>query len=62
MLPVEIQSGRILRFSVDHAVDLSATFYYHEGRYESAADHQPDYLRLSQAERELAAKKGQEKA
>ena len=44
------------------ALGALALQYYHEGRYESAADHQPDYLRLSQAERELAAKKGQEKA
>ena len=43
------------------ALGALALQYYHEGRYESAADHHPDYLRLSQAERELAAKKGQEK-
>lgn len=28
--------------------------YYREGRMEAARDHQPDYLRLSQAERERA--------
>ena len=40
------------------ALGALALQYYHEGRYESAADHQPDYLRLSQAEREaLAAEK-----
>ena len=44
------------------ALGALALQYYHEGKYESAAEHQPDYLRLSQAERELAAKKGQEKA
>ena len=44
------------------ALGALALQYYYEGRYESAADHQPDYLRLSQAERERAAKKGQEKA
>ena len=33
-----------------------AALYYKEGRYVSADDHQPDYLRLSQAERELAAR------
>ena len=27
------------------------------GRYETAAEHKPDYLRVSQAERERAAKK-----
>jgi tRNA threonylcarbamoyladenosine biosynthesis protein TsaB len=26
------------------------------GRYETAAEHKPDYLRVSQAERERAAK------
>lgn len=44
------------------ALGALALQYYQEGKYESAAEHQPDYLRLSQAERELAAKKGQEKA
>lgn len=44
------------------ALGALALQYYQEGKYESAAQHQPDYLRLSQAERELAAKKGQEKA
>lgn len=34
-----------------------AAIYYKEGRIVSAGEHQPDYLRLSQAERELAAKK-----
>jgi len=34
-----------------------AALYYKEGRYVTAGEHQPDYLRLSQAERELAAKK-----
>ena len=28
--------------------------YYREGRIETAAEHQPDYLRMSQAERERA--------
>ena len=44
------------------ALGTLALQYYQEGKYESAAQHQPDYLRLSQAERELATKKGQEKA
>ncbi len=34
-----------------------AALYYKEGRTVSAGEHQPDYLRLSQAERELAAKR-----
>lgn len=38
------------------AVGALAMKYYQEGRYESAAEHQPEYLRLSQAEREKAEK------
>jgi tRNA threonylcarbamoyladenosine biosynthesis protein TsaB len=34
------------------SVGVLALQYYKEGRTESAADHQPDYLRVSQAERE----------
>lgn len=34
------------------AVAALAFSYYKEGKTESAADHKPDYLRLSQAERE----------
>ena len=44
------------------SVGSLAIRYYEEGKTETAVEHQPDYLRLSQAERELAAKKGQEKA
>ncbi len=33
--------------------------YYKEGRFESAAEHRPDYLRQSSAERELAEKEKQ---
>lgn len=36
-----------------------AAVYYKEGRVQSAAKHTPDYLRLSQAERELAEKNKQ---
>lgn len=36
------------------AVGALAIEYYKEGRVESAAQHQPDYLRVSQAERERA--------
>ena len=36
------------------ALGALALQYYHEGKYESAAEHQPDYLRVSQAERERA--------
>lgn len=33
-----------------------AEIYFKEGKYESAAEHKPEYLRLSQAERELKEK------
>lgn len=36
------------------SVGVLAIQYYKEGKIESAADHQPDYLRVSQAERERA--------
>ncbi len=38
------------------AVGALGMRYYAEGKTESAAEHQPDYLRLSQAERERAEK------
>lgn len=38
------------------AVGTLGMQYYIEGKKESAKDHQPDYLRLSQAERERAEK------
>ena len=45
------------------SVAVLASLYVKEGKLESAADHKPDYLRLSQAERERAeAMKKQEKA
>lgn len=39
-----------------------AELYYKEGKYESADEHTPEYLRLSQAERELKAKQKGENA
>lgn len=36
------------------SVGLRGFQYYREGRIETAAEHQPDYLRVSQAERERA--------
>ena len=36
--------------------------YYAQGKIEKAADHKPEYLRLSQAERELKEKLAKEKA
>ncbi len=38
------------------AVAMLASEYYKQGKVESARDHAPEYLRLSQAERELAEK------
>ena len=38
------------------AVGTLAMKYFEEGKVESAKEHQPDYLRLSQAERERAEK------
>ena len=40
------------------AVGALALQYYKEGRIQTAEEHQPDYLRLSQAERERAQKEG----
>lgn len=42
------------------AVGALAVLYYAAGRTESAAEHKPDYLRLSQAERELRKKQQKE--
>lgn len=41
------------------ALGVLAAIYYKAGRVETAAEHAPDYLRLSQAERELAEKNKQ---
>lgn len=41
------------------AIGALAFEYYKEGKFEKAADHQPEYLRLSQAERELLEKSKQ---
>lgn len=43
------------------AVAVLGARYYAEGKIESASDHAPEYLRLSQAERELAEKQQAEK-
>lgn len=42
------------------SVGICAMEYVRQGRTESAAAHQPDYLRVSQAERERAARMQQE--
>ena len=38
------------------AVASLAEIYFQQGKYESAGEHKPEYLRLSQAERELKEK------
>lgn len=43
------------------SVAALASIYYKEGKVETAAEHKPDYLRLSQAERELKEKLAKEK-
>lgn len=42
------------------AVAALAEKYYREGKIQEAAEHQPDYLRVSQAERERAARLSKE--
>ena len=42
------------------SVAALACLYYQEGKTETAAEHSPDYLRLSQAERERQEKERQE--
>lgn len=44
------------------ALGALALVYYKEGKYENARDHKPDYLRLSQAERERMDKEKGEQA
>lgn len=55
----QIMAGREIAFAPAHlnrqraaAVGALAIRYYREGKMETAAEHQPDYLRVSQAERE----------
>ena len=40
----------------DNALAVLAKSYYERGEYVTAAEHRPDYLRLSQAERERMEK------
>lgn len=58
-----IMAGRRISFAPANmnrpraaSVGALALRYYCEGRVESAADHRPDYLRMSQAERERKEK------
>lgn len=58
-LTERILAGRRISFAPAHmnrqraaSVGALALRYYRAGKTESAAEHQPDYLRVSQAERE----------
>ena len=60
-----IMAGRAIAFAPAHmnrqraaAVGALAIRYYREGKMETAAEHQPDYLRVSQAERERKERLG----
>ena len=60
-LTERLMAGQKISFAPAHlnkqragAVGMLAVQYIREGRTENAAEHQPDYLRLSQAERERA--------
>lgn len=60
-LETELMKGQKYSFAPAHlnkqragAVAMLAVSYVREGKTETAAAHQPDYLRLSQAERERA--------
>lgn len=61
----ELLPGRDIRFAPANmnrqraaSVGTLALQYYKEGRTETAAEHQPDYLRVSQAERERKERLG----
>ena len=63
----ELMTGQKISFAPAHmnhqraaAVGALACQYYREGRMETAAEHKPDYLRVSQAERERAERLKQE--
>ncbi len=65
-LTERLMAGQKFSFAPSHlskqragAVAALAVQYIREGKTESAADHRPDYLRLSQAERERAEKEAQ---
>lgn len=60
-----IMAGRKLSFAPAHmnrqraaSVASLGIRYYRAGRIETAAEHQPDYLRMSQAERERRERLG----
>ncbi len=60
-----IMAGRKISFAPAHmnrqragALGTLAFHYYEEGKIETAAEHEPDYLRVSQAERERKERLG----
>lgn len=64
-LEEEIMAGKKISFAPAHlnrqraaAVGALGIRYYKEGRLETAGEHQPDYLRVSQAERERKERMG----
>lgn len=65
VLTERIMAGRNISFAPAHmnrqraaSVGALGICYYKEGRQETAAEHQPDYLRVSQAERERKERLG----
>ena len=59
MITEKLMAGRKVSFAPAHmnrqsaaALGTLAIQYYEAGKTETAAEHQPDYLRVSQAERE----------
>ena len=64
-LEEDIMAGKKISFAPAHlnrqraaAVGALGIRYYKEGRLETAGEHQPDYLRVSQAERERKERMG----
>lgn len=69
VLKEELLKGRDIVFAPPHmncqraaAVGALAIQYYKEGKIETAGEYKPDYLRVSQAERERAEREKQEAA
>ncbi len=64
-LEEDIMAGKKISFAPAHlnrqraaAVGALGIRYYKEGRLETAGEHQPDYLRVSQADRERKERMG----
>lgn len=65
MLTEQLLTGREITFAAANmnrqraaSVGTLAIQYYHAGKIETAAEHEPDYLRVSQAERERKERLG----